>query len=144
MADTRTDADANAQDNDGAALFTAQTPTPRIANNNFISAADEELSRTLMASVGFAYRDMRAKWWSVKWSGKTWVAYPLKATAAAYNAEFGTQMDPKRMYAAANNAPDMIAAIDERLEAARANAPSGIPWWLVALGLYAWSKRGRR
>lgn len=144
MADDRTDAEANAQDNDGAPLFTATTPTPRIANNNFISEADEELSRSLMSSVGYAYRDMRGNWWNIKWTGKAWAAYPLKATAAAYNKQYGTKMEPKRMYAASNNAADMITGIEERIEADRVEAKNSGGGIILVLILLAVLSKGKR
>jgi hypothetical protein len=128
-----------------APLFTPNTPTPRKSGSNWLSALDEQLSRSLQSHVGHAYRDMRAQWWQVKWSGSAWTAYPTKATAEKYNAEFGLKLDPKRMYAAATDAQGLIHAVDERLEAARVEAAKGggFPWVLVLLGLLVFSKKKR-
>lgn len=148
MADERTDKEA--ADDDGLPLFTAAIETPaRPSQANALSAADAKLRAPLSAITGYAYRDMRGQWWHVKWNTDTftWNAYPLKATAAAYNAQFGTTMDPKRMYAAATDSPGIIEAIDERIEIARVNASKsgGFPWWLVLLGAFAYySKKNRR
>jgi hypothetical protein len=131
-----------------APLFTANTPTPRKSGSNWLSKLDEQLSRSLQDHVGHAYRDMRAQWWQVKWNGQAWTAYPTKATAEKYNAEFGTKMDPKRMYAAASDAHGLITAVDERIEAARVEAKSqgGWGWILLVIGgaLLLGKKKGRR
>jgi hypothetical protein len=128
-------------------LFTAKTPTPRKAGNNWLSELDERLSRSLQDHVGHAYRDMRAQWWAVKWNGKMWTAYPTKATAEKYNAEFGTKMDPKRMYSAADDAAGMVASIEANIERDRLEAKNrgGIGWLLLVIGgMLLLGKKGKR
>jgi hypothetical protein len=151
MPDDRTDAEANAEDNDGLPLFTSKTETPVRPAPNVISEADARLRAPVFAiAPGYAYRDMRGHWWNIKWNTTTftWNAFPLKATAAAYNEMYpGTKMDPKRMYAAATDAPGIIEAVDERIEAARVEAKNsgGLGWLLLVIGgMLLLGKKGKR
>lgn len=137
MADTRTNAEANAEDNDGLELLTPQTKNP-------LATIDESIIRSVLP---LAYRDTRGAWWQVRWTGKAWAAMPLKSTVAKYHDEYGTNWDTKRVVASGSDAPGIISAIEEMLEFERVaakNRGGSIPWWVWALGLYAWSKRKRR
>lgn len=125
--------------------FNAQMPTPRTPKNQsipgiaWLSRMDAKLQNWVFSSKatnpGFAYLDVRGKWWSIRWSTDsfTWTAYPLTATANEYNAEFGTTaFAPKRQFAAATDAEGIISAINERVEALRpSNAPGEFPWLLL-------------
>lgn len=108
--DKRTDADAARED--GLDLF-PQAP-------KFDPHHDEPQ---------WAYRDMRAHWWIIKWSIKSqsFTATPTRATAEFYGIE------PKRMFAAANTADGIRDAVEERIEAARASASSGGGWLVLLL-----------
>jgi len=90
------------------------------------------------------YEDMRGNLWDVKWKstgvlvGGVWVAYPQKATAAAYG------IQEKRMFSSASDAPALVDGIEERLEIARRDAKSGSWVWLLVLGVVLYADKGRR
>lgn len=147
--DERSDAEANAADNDGLPLFTAQTPTPRRPADNPISKLDAKIQNAIFdhaaSDPGFAYRDVRGQYWNVRWNTTsfTWNAYPLAETARVYNAQYDMKLQPKKMYAAANDAAGMVSVINERVESARVTAGSAFPWWLLVVG-YLLMKGKRR